>query len=783
MSLIKKLLGNSSEDGVSRGRGKAAVTPPGLHTMGPSLQRKFAKGVQYNMKVVIRGDRNVGKTCLFHRLQGQKFVEEYLPTDEIQVASIQWNYKATDDVVKVEVWDVVDKGRKRKKKDGLKLTTDEDLLDDEPCLDADFVDVYKGTNGAILIYDITKQWTYDYVEKEFEKIPLNIPILVLGNHRDMGHHRTVLEDKARYFVENLDRPEGSGQVRYAEASMRNGFGLKYIHKFFNLPFLQLQRDTLLKQLEINHEDQLSMIEELNIHEESEEQNYDVFIEELSKQRREKQEAHGAQGSQTAPKAIAIPTKPTSFPNVSRSTSAPTIHKPAITPDASNSHTLPTPTVSSSNSVASTPVGEKDITEMLHTNQGKPPSPKPAERKSGFFSRLFNKQNNQQQTQTNQQKPDADAHTEPEVPVRSVEDFVPDSVGLDDSFLDDTKEVKDVAKKNIKETNSDSDDEVGGNPMVADFQDDLDSDDDVSPIKTAKIPADIDLSSEGEDSASFSGIVEDDHVTCDDDENPHRNVSVTKPIQTSTNTMATVNPLSSECEKDGNVKVPPSNISTDSLKNLDENEADIPVHTNESISSNKLATTDNTNQGFKKDSSSSNVMKTSDSMKSDQKTGPANGKASKYEDSDSESDDSVQVMVLQDEDINPKDFSKLGGLNDWLNQLEESSKKTSPLIESEEGRGDMKKIKKKSSRSEEGDNEGVEKEKKKKKKKRKEKDGSVSEKKKKKEKAKSDKESKAKDAEMKEKKKKQKKEEEEGMDDLEKFLAEDKSGSGMTYETL
>merc|ERR1719420_1904352 len=121
------------------------------------------------MKLLLRGDRNTGKSCLFKRLQGGNFIESYTPSDEISVASIQWNYKATDDIVKVEVWDVVDKGKKRKQLDGLKLN--EKMADFEPALDAEFVDVYKGAHGAILMFDCTKAWTFDYVKREAAKVP------------------------------------------------------------------------------------------------------------------------------------------------------------------------------------------------------------------------------------------------------------------------------------------------------------------------------------------------------------------------------------------------------------------------------------------------------------------------------------------------------------------------------------------------------------------------------------------------------------------------------------
>ena len=44
------------------------------------------------------------------------------------------------------------------------------------------------------------------------------------------------------------RPDRSPPVHYAETSMKNGFGLKYIHKFLNLPFLLLQVSLLLVNL-------------------------------------------------------------------------------------------------------------------------------------------------------------------------------------------------------------------------------------------------------------------------------------------------------------------------------------------------------------------------------------------------------------------------------------------------------------------------------------------------------------------------------------------------------
>ena len=72
------------------------------------------------------------------------------------------------------------------------------------------------------------------------------------------------------------RPEGAAIIKYAESSMRNGFGLKFLHKFFNLPFLQLQRETLLRQIETNIAETKATNEEMELYFESDEATYDKY---------------------------------------------------------------------------------------------------------------------------------------------------------------------------------------------------------------------------------------------------------------------------------------------------------------------------------------------------------------------------------------------------------------------------------------------------------------------------------------------------------------------------
>ncbi|CAG8455798.1 2182_t:CDS:10 [Ambispora leptoticha] len=268
------------------------------------MSAKFQKGVKYNMKVIIRGDIRTGKSTLFHRLQGESFHQEYTTTPQIQVANIQWIYKNTDDVIKVEIWDVVDKGINLSKSNnnittatkspnsptkttnnsvGLKI---ENAPATSPApnaasptprpvpssqnfnLDAATIDVYRNTHGVILMFDITKTWTFDYAIKEIRNVPGHLAILLLGNFGDLSAKRTVDQMQIYQAIADCNRLRTSeypsaNTVRYVETSMVTGFGLEYIYRYFGVPFLQLQRNILRQQLESKTRELVELLDALD----------------------------------------------------------------------------------------------------------------------------------------------------------------------------------------------------------------------------------------------------------------------------------------------------------------------------------------------------------------------------------------------------------------------------------------------------------------------------------------------------------------------------------------
>uniref|UniRef100_A0A8D0DHP7 RAB, member RAS onco family like 6 n=1 Tax=Sander lucioperca TaxID=283035 RepID=A0A8D0DHP7_SANLU len=474
-SALKKLVG--SEPGQLRDKN----IPAGLQSMNQSLQRRFAKGVQYNMKIVIRGDRNTGKSTLWHRLQGKKFVEEYLPTQEIQATSIHWNYKTTDDVVKVEVWDV----------------------SDEVALDAEFLDVYKNCNGVIMMFDITKQWTFSYILRELPKVPTHVPVCVLGNHRDMGEHRVILPDDIRDLIAGLNRPMGASYIHYAESSMKNGFGLKYLHRFFNIPFLQLQRETLLRQLETNQLDMDATLEELSVQQETEDQNYEIFLENLES----RSKGYGSPG----------PANGQSPSSGSQS--------PIVPPSGAS-------TGSSSPSTPQPPIPSQMLPQSPSVSTSSPPPPPAAacgaaSPKRGFMSRWFG---STPASEAPSSAPDEPPASVCPAKVQSVDDFMPDE-RLDKSFLEDSLPPRTKPPQRAAAMDSDSDGESRGNPMVSGFQDELDPDDTEPGLpqpRTLPLSKDITLTSDEDEVAQAAPVITQDQDLDSEHELKAPVIHITKP---------------------------------------------------------------------------------------------------------------------------------------------------------------------------------------------------------------------------------------------------------------
>ncbi|KAK3810766.1 MAG: hypothetical protein J3Q66DRAFT_55431 [Benniella sp.] len=177
----------------------------------------------------------------------------------------------TNDIIKVEVWDVVDKASQST---NLKAPSSPTALkiDNIPTsptkvksvelaphagfsLDASTIDVYRNTDGVILVYNSSKPWTFDYAVKALSEIPVSMPVLILSNFVDDSSRTALTNDRVEALIrEHNDfrrkQPNAPANlIRHLYTSMKTGLGLKEIHESLGIPFLNVLRETHRKQFE------------------------------------------------------------------------------------------------------------------------------------------------------------------------------------------------------------------------------------------------------------------------------------------------------------------------------------------------------------------------------------------------------------------------------------------------------------------------------------------------------------------------------------------------------
>ncbi|KAG4041273.1 hypothetical protein PC123_g23210 [Phytophthora cactorum] len=262
-----------------------------IQRMDKAIRRRVRGGITYNMKLLVRGAKGTGKTSLFQRLKGEPIPDTHQSTPQLQSATIKWSFRQhLEENVKCEVWDVVDKGF-------VPVETDEGAEEGSTrtqnasaehgglqsggglsaeasaaaaaaaaamqngthsvaIVDASTVDVYHEAHGVIFLLDVTKWDTLEYVKQQLDNVPVHIPTLVLGNFRDQGAQRKIFkEDIQELLYGSSDRPQPQQwrrpmELLYFECSLLNCYGLKSLHQYFGIPFLQLKLATIRQQMRI-----------------------------------------------------------------------------------------------------------------------------------------------------------------------------------------------------------------------------------------------------------------------------------------------------------------------------------------------------------------------------------------------------------------------------------------------------------------------------------------------------------------------------------------------------
>jgi len=176
----------------------------------------------YLFKYIIIGDSGCGKSCLLSQFIDKKFESSHDITIGVEFGSKL--IKVDGEQIKLQIWDTAGQEAFRS------ITRS----------------YYKGAIGAIIVFDITRRYTFDNIKKwliECEQYSgTYINILLVGNKSDLVARQEVGSEEALEFAKK-------NSIEYIETSARTGLNVDNI-------FIHITSDILKKikskQIDINY---------------------------------------------------------------------------------------------------------------------------------------------------------------------------------------------------------------------------------------------------------------------------------------------------------------------------------------------------------------------------------------------------------------------------------------------------------------------------------------------------------------------------------------------------
>ena len=132
-------------------------------------------------RYIIVGDMAVGKSCLLLQFTDHKFRHQHELTIGVEFGGK--NIEVKNKTIKIQIWDTAG----------------------QEAFQAITRTYYKGAIGALLVYDITREETFDHIRKWYDEVKLNgskdICCILIGNKKDLEEQRQVKYEEGKRLAE------------------------------------------------------------------------------------------------------------------------------------------------------------------------------------------------------------------------------------------------------------------------------------------------------------------------------------------------------------------------------------------------------------------------------------------------------------------------------------------------------------------------------------------------------------------------------------------------------